>query len=389
MVFWHFLFWISLCLMAYSYVLYPLLLSLLYAIKIKNESTIEEQSYPFVSVLMAAHNEEKVILQKIQSLQKLNYPKDKIEILIGSDNSSDRTNDIIMACAKIDARIRLFAFNSRNGKINIINQLVDHAKGDLLLLTDANVMLQTDCLLHLSQPFSNPKIGLVDSQMTHVVASDSGISGGEKKYISREVNTKFHEGKVLGTMMGPFGGCFLIRKSLFVKVPSNFLVDDFFLNMVVLEQGFQCVNEPKAIVIEDVSTKFSEEFRRKIRIGSGNFQNLFHFWRLAIFPSKIAFSFISHKIIRWFGFFFLVGIMVSSIKLLSVAPIYFYSVWLELFLIVLTILDYVMLLLVPKSSSPVRFLTHFSGMNLALFIGLLRYVKGIKSSVWEPTQRFQ
>jgi cellulose synthase/poly-beta-1,6-N-acetylglucosamine synthase-like glycosyltransferase len=157
---------------------------------------------------------------------------------------------------------------------------------------------------------SNPvEIGLVDSNMRNIGIKKDGISHQEKTYISAEVASKNAESLLWGTMMGPFGGCFALRKKLWEKIPSHFLVDDFFINMLVLQKGFKSINEPNAIVFEDVSNDLSDEFRRKIRISSGNFQNLFHYKHLLFDFSWIAFSFFSHKVLRWLTPFFILSII--------------------------------------------------------------------------------
>ena len=128
----------------------------------------------------------------------------------------------------------------------------------------------------------------IQKTLQNIGIKKDGISHQEKTYISAEVASKNAESVLWGTMMGPFGGCFSLRKKLWEKIPSHFLVDDFFINMHVLQKGFKSINEPNAIVFEDVSNDLSDEFRRKIRISSGNFQNLFHYKHLLFDFSWIA-----------------------------------------------------------------------------------------------------
>lgn len=384
-------FWSAVALIFHSYILFPFIIRILASFKAKNQAeTSANTDLPFVSILLSAYNEEAVIEEKMSSILLGNYPKNKYEILVGSDCSSDQTNTIMEQLAREHpGLLQFFPFSRRQGKPGIINQLVQKAKGEILVLTDANVMFDTDTLTELVAPFSYPLTGLVDSQMVNKGARSSGISIQEKAYISREVGIKHHESVLWGAMMGPFGGCFAIRKKLYEPVPHNFLVDDFFLNMVVIEKGFQAVNNPKAVVYEDVSNDMAIEYRRKIRIATGNFQNLARFKNL-LWPiwSGVSFAFISHKVIRWVGpFLFLISFLTAAYLSLSVS-VYLTILAAYVIVMLLPFLDHFLKKLRIHMSF-LRFITHFCAMNLALFVGFIRYLKGVKTNVWQPTKRNQ
>ena len=189
-------------------------------------------------------------------------------------------------------------------------------------------------------------------------------------------------------MMGPFGGCFAMRKKLFSKVPENFLVDDFFLNMCVLENNYSCVNEPEAIVYEDVSNNLHAEFVRKSRISAGNFQNLSHFFHVLFKFNRLSFVFLSHKVFRWISPFFIiaVGIILCFIyadSLLNTILLYSYV---SSLMIIAFDLIFIKLGIHVK---PFRYITHFAAMNTALFVGFFKFLGGSKSSVWKRTDRLQ
>jgi cellulose synthase/poly-beta-1,6-N-acetylglucosamine synthase-like glycosyltransferase len=383
------IFWTVFLLIAHSYIFYPLFTQL-YGRKLKNNSLLytKEEELPMISILMAAHNEEAVIQEKIESILNSDYPASKIEILIGSDCSTDKTNSIIEQYAKDDNRFLFFAFDNRTGKIGIVNFLYKKASGNLLLLTDANVILQKNTLFELVKHFKNPEISLVDSFMKHRNLKADGISNQESNYISNEVNTKHAEGKIWGSLMGPFGGCFAIRKEDFKPVPNNFLVDDFYTCMQVLQAKKQCISDENAIVLEDVSNNLKAEFNRKIRISAGNFQNLSKFWPLLLRFNGTAFAFLSHKVLRWLTPFFILYILLVFPFLLEIKANYWYF---GLFLLIMfgaLGFDFV-LKKVNIHLSILRFITHFTTMNIALFLGFFRYLKGIQTSVWEPTERNQ
>ncbi len=384
------LFWVSVGYIFYSYALFPLILGFLArGKKLNKPSWAKEDDLPLVSMLISAFNEEEVIAQKINSIFNTSYPADKIQVLIGSDKSTDRTNEIVASLAVKYPQLQFFPFSQRRGKGNVINDLWKEAKGNILILTDANVLLDEDTLFQLVKYFKDPKIGLVDSRMINTHIHPGGISMQEKAYISREVWIKQHESILWGTMMGPFGGCFAIRADLYEPVPRNFLVDDFYLNMIVLEKGFECINNLEAKVYEDISNNLRDEFRRKVRISTGNFQNLRRFSNLLWHKTKgISFCFISHKVMRWTGPFFLLLALLANALLATQSNFYFYIFILHCLLFVLPLLD-LLLRKLQVNIGILRFITHFYSMNLALLTGFFKSLKNIESNVWKPTKRNQ
>ncbi len=390
MLIFEFLFWISVTAILHTYVIYPFFLKIFSSKKKMNKIIFyRKDNLPVVSVLLSVFNEEEVIENKIISVFKTNYPKSKLEFIIGSDNSTDKTDEIIKNFKKKFKNLYFFTYKKRQGKGNIINQLIDKSVGDILILTDANVMFDENTIFNLIKHFKNKEIGLVDTQMINKNFKKEGISLQEKSYISREVKIKNMESKLWGTMMGPFGGCYAIRRYLYSKIPENYLVDDFYINMKVFEKGRKAINELNAKVYEDVSNNLKDEFHRKIRISTGNFQNLFTFWRL-LFPiySAISFSFLSHKVLRWLGSFFILIIYFSNIFLYSNHILYKINFYLLNILFFLPLIDFI-LKKVNIHISILRFITHFLFMNLALFIGFFKFLKGVKNNVWQPTKRNQ
>jgi len=176
---------------------------------------ISAVNLPPISVVMAAHNEEKVIDTKIRSVFDSNYPPELIEFLVGSDNSSDKTNEILLELQKEFPRLNVTFFTERHGKINIINQLVPQAQHELVISTDANNFFHHNTILELvSALCSDDKIGLVDSYISHSDLKENGMSLQENTYISIEAQTKHNEGVFFKVTAGPFGGCYIFRKKL-------------------------------------------------------------------------------------------------------------------------------------------------------------------------------
>ena len=385
-----YLFWICLFLLVYTYFIFPFFTIFLARKKsLNNKFYKQEDEIPSVSILIAAYNEQEVIKEKVMSIINSNFSSSKMEIIIGSDCSTDNTNEIISELAKNHSFLNAKIFTERSGKSAIVNKLVKQAKNEILILTDANIIFSKNTIQSLIRHFKNSKIGLVDSNMVNVGIKKSGISLQEKTYISSEVKFKHAESKLWGMLMGPFGGCFAIRKSLFIPIPENFMVDDFFVCMNILKNGNLAINDLDAVVYEDVSNQISEEFRRKRRISMGNFINLFHFKKLLLKPfSKLGFIFLSHKVIRWFGPILLLLVLASNFILISDSIFYKIAFFSQLILFISPFID----LLLRKIGIHVlilRFVTHFYSMNLALFMGMIDYLTVNKKGVWEPTKRKQ
>ena len=386
---WKIIFWVSVLALFYNYLIYPFILMVASRAKTGNqEFYTSEKSFPVVSILLAVYNEEDVLEEKMKSLFELIYPEEKIEILVGSDASTDRTNDILKSLTEENELLKNEFFKERMGKVKIINKLAKKARGEILIITDANTIHKPNSLKLLVRNFKNKKIGLVDSVMSHTGLDHSGISIQETTYVQWESRIKKMEGMLWGSMMGPSGGFYGIRKTLFHPVPENFLVDDFYINMKVLENQSWAICEPLSFVVEDVSNNWLEEFRRKTRISAGNFQNLNKFAHLLLKVFQpVGFCFLSHKVLRWFGPFFLLLALLSSA--MNYEETFFMILfYVQLILLISPIFDYI-LRKIKIHIVILRFITHFYNTNLAILAGFLWFLKGIKTNVWQPTKRNQ
>jgi cellulose synthase/poly-beta-1,6-N-acetylglucosamine synthase-like glycosyltransferase len=383
-------FFISVFLLFHSYILYPIILWLLACNrKPKYERYSIADDLPFLSIIMSVHNEESVIEKKIESIFDTTYPIDKIEVIVGSDHSTDKTNSLLSSIANSNSKVIFIDYSQRQGKVGVMNQLIDLTKGDIIVSTDANVFLDKSTLFNLVSCFKDDRVGLVDTHMINTGVRKEGISFQESAYISREVSIKNREGILWGTMIGPFGGCYAIRKEFYQKPPLNTLVDDFYINMRVLELGKHCINSNEAVVYEDVSNELSEEFRRKVRISMGNFQNLKRFKSL-LWPltKPVSFAFLSHKVLRWLGPLFIIFALVANLFLAFQNQFFLTILVAQVVLFSLPLIDFI-LKQINIHILLLRFATHFFSMNLALLVGLIKYFKGVNSNVWQPTQRNQ
>jgi cellulose synthase/poly-beta-1,6-N-acetylglucosamine synthase-like glycosyltransferase len=383
---------LPLLLLFHSYAVYPWLMARLARGKRFDPGKCwppDAAELPRISVLMAVYNEEKVLPRKIESVFRSHYPLEKIEFLIGSDCSTDRSHEIVRSWMDRWPGLRLRVFERRQGKPGILNTLSEEATGEIFVLTDANVFFGPDTLYHLAKHFRDPRIGQVGADFRHPEADPDGIGRQEGGYIRREAQLKYHEGLQWGVMMGAFGGCHAVRAEAFVHNPPHFIVEDFYLSLHVLASGYRAILEPAAQVEEDLPGIIQEEARRKTRIAVGNWQNLLA-WRQLLWPPwrPLAFAWWSHKVLRWLGPFWLLWAWAASALWAVVgspAGIGIFAL-LTLAYVGTPILDYLCRKL-GQSIGLLRYGTYFLAMNWALLKGFFRFLQGGNSNVWQPTLR--
>jgi cellulose synthase/poly-beta-1,6-N-acetylglucosamine synthase-like glycosyltransferase len=393
----HLIFCFCVLCLIHTYLLYPMGMQL-WSSDLKPNPVYFElpEEWPYVSVIMAAYNEELVIGEKIQSLLALDYPSDRIYFFVGSDCSTDQTNSLLYAFAKNEKRLHFIPFTERQGKPGVVNQLcrVAFAKKEqstdhILLMTDASVMLETDTLKKLIRHFKDPDMALVDSHILGTNLQKPGISHSENSYVSAEARLKNKEGQRWGTMIGPFGGCFALRSNYYVDVPTNFLVDDFYIAFKAMQQGGKAINDLEAICYEAISQDIKEEFRRKVRISTGNYQNLITFANVLKKPLQpLGFAFLSHKVLRWLGpFFILISFAIALFFSLHGSVWYQFILLVYLGILVVTPLLDAFLQKFNIHILPFRHVRYFVAMNRALLVGFFRFMKGVEKGIWEPTRR--
>ncbi len=370
----------SVLLILYTYLFYPWLLQILP----KKKQTWVSSNYPYsIAVLIAAYNEESVIHDKLRSVLNHIPENVKLDIYVGSDASTDKTDDIVIELQKIYPNVFLDRFAGRTGKASIINALAKNKKHDIFILTDANVMFSENTIRELLIPFQESKISMVCANIVKIPKGKSSFEHIEKSYIDRENRIKKMESDLWRIVIGAEGGCYAIRNTSFREVPRNFFMDDFFMTMQVLERKQSVVFQEKALCYEDIPIAPEEEFKRKKRISIGNFQNLSRF-RGLLLPNKgpIAFAFFSHKVLRWLSPFFLLFMLICS-GYISLFQIEIFPMFLIQLIFLLSPFLSRYKFKIPIISAVI----HFYSMNIALFIGFFAYLKGVKTSVWEPTSR--
>jgi cellulose synthase/poly-beta-1,6-N-acetylglucosamine synthase-like glycosyltransferase len=382
----------SFVLLAWTYLLYPALVLSLAARKNRHRTkesgltTSSDRAHPSVSIIMSVHNEAKVIEEKVRSMMVSDYPPDITEFIIGSDASDDDTIRILQELSAVDSRIRFIGYEERRGKPAVLNDLIREASGEVLIITDANVIFSPDTVRSLAEGFRLDGTGLCDATVVPRTRIESGITRQENFYSRFETTLKRSEGILWDTIPGPYGGCYAIRRELFPLLPYNTLVDDLYVGLTVMKRGFASRNIPGAKVFEDIQPGMSEQFSRRIRIAAGSYQNLFRF---GPFPSRkmnVSFAFFSHKVLRWLTPLFLILFFMTTVILSSRSQIYFCLSAIQLILIFLSALD----LVLDRYGRMIRYqryVTQFLMMNAALVAGFARAAGGIGSGIWEPTKR--
>ncbi len=335
-------------------------------------------------MLIAAHNEEKVIEEKIRNSFDLEFPEENLEVLIGSDASSDKTNAIV---SKYSPRIKLHAFSQRGGKASVLNQLAPRAQGEILVFCDANTMLLKNALQKLLAHFEDPKVGCVCGRLILHDSGKSALGIGESMYWNLESEIKKQEGK-LGIVIGANGGIYAVRKELFEAIPiDKIAMDDFFVTTCVLKAGKTAIYEPQAIGSEETSVETFGEFHRKVRISQANF-NLLPRYLPLLNPLRglVAYGFFSHKFLRWIAPVLMILVFVSNIILLMYSPFYYLTFALQALLYGCAGLGYLNNGKTRKS----KFLLipfYFVSMNLALIIGMLRAMSKQEGGMWNRVER--
>ncbi|MGB0176247.1 MAG: glycosyltransferase [Owenweeksia sp.] len=383
------LFFISLTGIIHTYILYPLLMLVSHSMAgARQKKGVSQNDLPEIEVLFAAYNEESVISDKILSTFKTSYPADKIKVHVGSDCSTDKTDALVRELQNKYPNLRLTRFDERTGKSGIINHLVEGSDAKLLILTDANIIFEPDTIPTLVSSMQNPRVGAVGGSIEYRKVYEKGISKQENTYLQLENRLKNAESDLFGAAMGLEGGCYIIRRELFPVIPPLTFMEDFYVSLSVLEKDYQVLLDTEARCFEDVSIASTEEYKRKVRISIGNFQNLGRFHKMIwnrFYP--VGLVFLSHKVLRWFTPFFLVLLLLCSMALSVESRLF--SLFAGIYFLFLSMGLFGILFSQSKSLSWIKYPGHFIYMNLALMRGFFIYLKGVKSNVWQPTTRNQ
>ena len=308
-------FWACAGLVLYVYVGYPILIWML-ARAFGREPRPPAESAGVdpgsISMIIAACDEEAVIGDRLLDALAMDYPGHHLEIIVGSDGSRDRTAEVVRGFA--DRGVRLLEFARRRGKAAVLNDTVAEARGDVLLMTDANTRFDPAAALKLTRWFRDPRVGAVVGRLVLVDPCTGNNADG--LYWRYETFLKKCEAR-LGASMTANGAIYALRRDLYEPTPPATIVDDLVIPLLAkLRTGCTIVYDPEAIAFEETAPDVRAEFGRRARIGAGGFRSIGMLWRL-LDPrwGWVAVTFPSHKILRWFCPFFLIGALLGSLVL--------------------------------------------------------------------------
>jgi cellulose synthase/poly-beta-1,6-N-acetylglucosamine synthase-like glycosyltransferase len=386
-------FWISLGLVAYSYLGYPVVLAIWAGLREAlagarflsggpdRRQRRRDDLWPTVSVVFSAFDEEACIRQKIENCLALEYPPEKLEVLVGCDGCTDRTAELAQAVG--DARVRVIEL-PRGGKATALSRLVPIAKGEVVVLTDANTMMDRGAVRSLARHFHDASVGAVVGRLR--LYNRVRREYEESLYWRYETILKYYEGK-LGCVVGANGGIYAIRRLLFSALAPGTIIDDFVIPVRIAARGWRVPFEPEAVAYEETTEDYEREFGRRARIGAGNWQSLSQVPDLLDPRSGfLTFAFVSHKLLRWAAPFLLAIALVLSVPLaLRLGPAYR--------LLLLGQLAFYGLALLGRlgSAGPLRraasIAHYFVAMNVALAVGFWRFMRGTQPAAWNRTAR--
>jgi len=313
-------FWSVVFLLFYIYFGYPLLLYLLSLFR-RSRVRTDETYRPIVSLIIAAYNEEAVIGEKIENSLQLDYPKDKLEIIVFSDASTDRTDEIVKSYA--DQGVKLLRIEERKGKTYCQNEAAKIAQGKILVFSDANSMYEPNAVRKLVRHFADERVGCVSGELRY--RSDKGSVEGERTYWKYEQTIKRLESRV-SSVVGGNGSIYAVRQELFESLPSDAL-EDFVRPLRLVQKGYRVIYEPNALNWETAAPNPSREFQRRVRIVTRSVYSLFRDKALRTLLNPFRYGIFSvqlwsHKVLRWFSGLFSLLMFTLNIFLLEQGTMY-------------------------------------------------------------------
>lgn len=370
------LFIISILLLLYSFLGFPALIWIAAGIR-GWRSRPDPDCCPGISILLAVYNEQAVINQKIENFLQLAYPKQRLEMIIVSDGSDDKTVKIVRSCTS--ERIRLFVQSKRIGKTLALNLAAREAKGDILVFTDANSIYHAEAIHRLAQHFNQPEVGLVSGRSVYLDQQNRyEASGG--LYRSYEEFIKRQESATV-SIVGADGAIYAMRKELYEPLPAEH-INDLIHPMQVVVRGYRTVQEPRAVCQEISSADPAQELRRQTRIMAQS-------WRIVLsqLPAVInagrwgyLWALISHKILRWMTLPLMAILLASNLFLLAKGQFFVAFFWGQAAFYIAAVLGCI------RVSRLLRIPAMFILLHLAAVFGLYRLLTGHEYTTWNPRQ---
>ncbi len=377
------IFWPVIGILIYTYLGYPLLLTLISRRACRSALTT---AYPTVTVVVAAHNEEQCIAQKIRNVLDHDYPAERLDVVVVSDGSTDRTETIVRALE--GSRVQLMMQPEQQGKNAALNRGVDVARGDIIVFTDANAMLAAGALHQLVTPFADLRVGLVTGQGVYGELGGGTTRIVSNAYVRYEAFIKRRE-SALGFIAAADGALYAMRRSLYRRLPTT-QVHDLFHPIDVARQGYRSVFVPEAYTVEPPSQDAESEFRRHVRIVSQGFVVF-----LTQAPSLVVHGYfkafwmlLSHRFLRWISAPFLLTALMSNLHLASFNSVYMILLGGQVGFYLLAVGG----ALAERWHLRLRLFAvpyFFCVVSLAGVGGLVNFLGGRRQAIWAPTGGMQ
>jgi cellulose synthase/poly-beta-1,6-N-acetylglucosamine synthase-like glycosyltransferase len=372
-------FWMSAGILFYVYAGYPILVfavSRLFPKKIKRA-----EFEPQVSVIITAYNEERDIRAKLENTLAIDYPQEKLEIIVASDCSTDKTEGIVSEFAA--RNVKLYRQSERLGKTSAQNMAVEKASGEIILFSDATTMYEKNVLRAMLPNFADETIGCVAGKLIYVDDSDSTVGKGAKGYWNYETFLKEAESRAC-SLIGASGCLYAVRKSAYKPMYAE-ACSDFLIATVMYRQGLRTIFEPDAYCTEETNRNADKELQMRVRVISQTFTDL---WRNRemLNPFKSGFyavELISHKVLRYAVPIFLMLIFISSAILAFQSRFFLVFLALQIAFYLMALVGWILERRGMKSGVLTMPL-YFTLANLASLIGFYKFLRGERYARWEP-----
>src|SRR5436853_6419844 len=372
-------FCLSAAALLYTYAGYPLLL---FIVSTFRPLTVRAGDYqPTVSFIITAYNEELDLAAKLENTLTLDYPHELIEIIVASDCSTDRTDDLVRKYS--GQGVKLVRQPERLGKTAAQNAAVAQAGGEIILFSDATSLYKTDVVRALVPNFADPTVGCVAGRLIYVDPAESGVGRGARSYWSYETFLKKHESRA-GSLIGASGCLYAVRRSAYVPLYHE-ACSDFIIATKMVEQGLRAVYEPDAICTEETNRRSNKELKMRVRVIAQTFADLWRH-RSMLDPLRVGFyavQLFSHKVMRYFVPFFLIAMLAASTVLASGSPLYSVVLAAQLGFYFVSLLAWIL----EQSGvhSPVLALPqYFVLANVASLVGFYKFLRGERYARWQP-----
>jgi len=379
-------YWACVFIIFYVFIGYGVVISLLAKFKAKKSvEDLADDDLPEVTFLMAAYNEEEIIEEKILNTFQLDYPKNKLKLMVVTDGSDDHTNKIIEQYSEVELCFK----PQRAGKIAAVNRVMPSVNSPITIFSDANVMINKEGLNKMVRHFQSNMVAAVSGEKTVISKEEDGASSsGEGFYWKYESYLKKKDAD-WNTLVGSAGELFAIRTHLYESIDTNTLIEDFVLTMKLAAKGYKVAYEPEALAMESGSANIEEETKRKVRISAGGIQAVIMLLPLLNFFKfgKLSLQYISHRALRWTLMpLALIGVFVSIFFLAAKGWPYDVLMRAELIFALLALAGYAM----RNGETKIKVLFipyYFLYMHYCVVLGWIKYFRGKQQVTWDKAKR--